>query len=255
MATPATERGTRVPPERIGYLTAGPGRAAETALARLLDAGLVRVSRDGLVSAVHQGSYDTTTPVEVRILTGLNKPARFDAVVRNAAKSKEMRDLHDRLRAEGLTRKARPQLSVWWIFLVIGGVLALASLTQVWLLIGTVGFLGTAWWTYGAKPLTRAGRAALEGASTRDRVIAVALEGFRGKVSGRPVGDLFDLPQSVVKTLPRKRKGRAGGGAATSTAGCGSGCGGSSCGSSSSCSSGSSCGGGSSSCGGGGGGD
>ncbi|USX48060.1 TIGR04222 domain-containing membrane protein [Lentzea sp. HUAS12] len=252
MATPATERGTRVPPERIGYLADGPGRAAETALARLLDAGLVRVSRDGLVSAVHQGSYDTTTPVEVCILTGLSRPVRFDAVVRNAAKSKEMRDLHDRLRAEGLTRRARPRLGVWWIFLVIGGVLALASLTEPWLLIGTVGFLGSAWWTYGAKPLTRVGRAALEDASTSDRVIAVALEGFRGKVSGRPVGDLFDLPQSVVKTLPRKRKRRGtGGGTASGSAGCGSGCGSSSCGSS--CSSGgSSCGGG---CGGGGGGD
>ena len=251
MATPATARGTQVPPEQVGFLKAGPGRAAEAALARLLDAGLVRVSRDGLVSTVHQNGHGATTAVEARLLDYLRKPVQLSTVVRNGAVITEMLALREDLRRRRLIRTPRPQLSVWWIFLVIGGVLGLGAITEPWLLIGTAGFLALAFWSYGAKPLTKAGRAALEGATTSDRVLTVALEGFRGKVSGRPVGDLFGLPQSVVKTLPRTNRNRAARrGAAGSTAGCGS----SSCGSS--CSSGgSSCGGGGGGCGGGGGGD
>ena len=33
--------------EEIGFLAGGPGRAAEAVLARLMDGGLVRVSREG----------------------------------------------------------------------------------------------------------------------------------------------------------------------------------------------------------------
>ncbi|MFJ8966551.1 TIGR04222 domain-containing membrane protein [Lentzea sp. NPDC102401] len=258
MAAPTAATGTRVSPEQIGYLTEGPGRAAETALARLLDAGLARVSRDGIVSAVHQNELGATTAVETLILIGLSKPVRFDAVVRNAAKSSEMRALHQQLRAQRLTRNPRPRLAAWWVFLAIGVVLGLAAFLEPWTLFGAVGFLGFAYWTYGAKPLTRAGQAALKDVTASDRVLAVALEGFRGRIENRSVGELFGLPQSVVKMLPRKRKNKArrrGGRAASSAAACGSSaCGSSGCGSSSSCSSGSSCGGGGSSCGGGGGG-
>ncbi|MDX8149625.1 TIGR04222 domain-containing membrane protein [Lentzea sp. BCCO 10_0061] len=245
-----------MPPEQIGYLTDGPGRAAETALARLLSAGLVRVSRDGIVSAVHQTELGATTAVETLILIGLRKPVRFDAVVRNAAKSAEMRALHQQLRARRLTREARPRLAAWWVFLAIGVILSLLAFLEPWTLFGAVAFLGAGWWTYGAKPLTRAGRAALKDVTASDPVLAVALKGFRGRVGNQTVAEIFRLPQSVVKMLPRKRRkkaGRRGGGAASSGAACGS----SSCGSSSSCSSGSSssCSGGSSCGGGGGGGD
>ncbi|MDX8054865.1 TIGR04222 domain-containing membrane protein [Lentzea sp. BCCO 10_0798] len=251
MVTSTTARGTRLPPEEIGYLVAGPGRAAETALARLLDADLVRVSRDGLVSAVHQTELGASTAVETFILVNLRKAVRFDAVVRNAAKSAEMRALHQQLRARRLTRDPRPRLAAWWVFLAIGVVLTLLALLEPWTLFGAVMFLGAAYWTYGAKPLTRAGRAALKDVTASDRVLTVALEGFRGRIGNQSVGELFGLPQSVVKMLPRKKKRKAGNGGATGAAGCGS----SSCGTSSSCSSGSgsSCSGGSS-CGGGGGG-
>ncbi|MET9231860.1 TIGR04222 domain-containing membrane protein [Lentzea sp. NPDC003310] len=260
MAAPTADRGTRVPPEQIGYLAGGPGRAAETALARLMDAGLVRVAREGWVSTVHETELGETTAVETSILLRLSKPVRFDSVVRQAAKSPEMRALHQHLRARRLTRNARPRLAVWWLFLVIGVVLGLAAFLEPWTLFGAAGFLGIAFWTYGAKPLTRAGREALLRVDTGNRVLAVAVEGFRGRIGNRPVGDHFGLPQSVVKTLPRKGKQqrrRARSGAASSAAGCGAGCGASSCGSSSSCSSGggSSCGGGGGGCGGGGGGD
>jgi uncharacterized protein (TIGR04222 family) len=255
MATPTTARGTRLPPEEIGYLVAGPGRAAETALARLLDADLVRVSRDGLVSAVHQTELGAATAVETAVLVNLRKAVRFDAVARNAAKSAEMRSLHQQLRARGLTRDPRPRLAVWWVFLAFGVLLSLLAFLEPWTLFGAVAFLGVGYWTYGAKPLTRAGRAALKDVTASDRVLAVALEGFRGRIGNQTVGELFGLPQSVVKMLPRKRKKKAGNRGGGSAYGCGSGCGSSSCGSSSSCSSGSSsCSGGGSSCGGGGGG-
>ncbi|MDX3662401.1 TIGR04222 domain-containing membrane protein [Streptomyces sp. ID05-26A] len=259
MATPTEARDTRVSPEQIGHLVGGPQRAAETALARLLDAGLVRVSREGMVSAVHETDLGVTTAVETSILVNLRKPARFDLVVRKAATSAEMRALHQKLRAERLMRTPRPKLGAWWVFLAIGIVLALAAFLEPWTLLGAVGFLGFAYWSYGAKPLTRAGKAALEGLSADDRVLTVAKEGFRGRIGNRAVGDLFGLPQSVVKTLPRKKKPRRGKGrgAASAGAGCGAagGCGSSSCGSSSCSSSGSSCGGGSGCGGGGGGGD
>ncbi|RDI22924.1 TIGR04222 domain-containing membrane protein [Lentzea flaviverrucosa] len=256
MAAPTTARGTRLPAEQIGYLVAGPGRAAETALARLLDADLVRVSRDGLVSAVHQTELGVSTAVETFILVNLRRAVRFDSVVRNAAKSAEMRTLHQQLRARRLTRDPRPRLAAWWVFLAIGVLLSLLAFLEPWTLFGAVAFLGAAYWTFGAKPLTRAGRAALKDVTASDRVLTVALEGFRGRIGNQSVGELFGLPQSVVKMLPRKKKRKTRNGGATSAAGCGSGCGSSSCGSSSSCSSGSgsSCSGGGSSCGGGGGG-
>ncbi|MFD4675010.1 TIGR04222 domain-containing membrane protein [Lentzea sp. NPDC058450] len=272
MAVPTAARRTDVSAEEIGFLTAGPGRAAETALARLLDGGIVRVSRDGLVSAVHQNGHGATTDVETHIHNQVrSKSVRIGQVVRNAADSVKMDALQRELRRRRLTRSARPRLGAWWVFLVIGLVMALAAITQPWLLIGTAGFLGTAWYSFGAKPLTRAGRAALAGVTASDRVLAVALEGFRGTISGRPVGALFGMSQAVTNMVPRKKKRRrnargGGAGAASSAASCGScgsGCGSSSCGSSScsssssscSSSSGSSCGGGGSSCGGGGGGD
>lgn len=252
MAAPTAARGTRVPPEEIGYLVGGPGRAAETALARLADAGLVRVSREGWVTAVHETDLGDPTAVETSILLHLRKPARFDAVVRNAAKSAEMRALHQHLRGRRLTRTPRPRRSMWWFFLVIGVVLVPAALVQPWTLVGAAVFLGVAYWTYGARPLTRAGRAALSGVTASDRVLSVALEGFRGRVGKRPVGDYFGLPQSVVKTLPRKGKQQRKRARGRGTAGCGgAGCGASSCGGSGCGSSG--CGGGSSSCSSGGG--
>ncbi|GLY54586.1 TIGR04222 domain-containing membrane protein [Lentzea sp. NBRC 102530] len=265
MAVPTAARRTDVSAEEIGFLTAGPGRAAETALARLIDGGVVRVSRDGLVSAVHQNGHGATTDVETHIHNQVrSKSVRIGQVVQRAANSVKMDALQRDLRSRRLTRSPRPRLGAWWVFLVIGLFLALAAITEPWLLIGTAGFLGTAWYSFGAKPLTRAGRAALAGVTASDRVLAVALEGFRGRVGNQAVGDLFGLSQAVVKMIPRKKKARRmarGGGASGSAAACGScgsGCGSSSCSSSSSScgsSSGSSCSSGGSSCGGGGGGD
>ncbi|SDP97167.1 TIGR04222 domain-containing protein [Lentzea jiangxiensis] len=251
MVTPTTSRATVLSPEEIGFLTAGPGRAAETALARLLDAGVVRVARDGRVSPVHQSGGGVTV-VETRMLGRLTKPVQFGQVVQASANSLEMRVLQQGLRERKLIRNPRPRMRLWWIFLVIGSFLGLAALTEPTLLVGTAALFGASWWSFGARPVTRAGRAALEGVTGDDRVLTVALHGFRGRVGGRNVGDLFELPQSVVNTVPRKNRKRTDNDGA-GYGSCGSGCGSSSCGSSGCSSGSSSCGGGG--CGGGGGGD
>ncbi|HUQ54140.1 TIGR04222 domain-containing membrane protein [Lentzea sp.] len=265
MVTPTTAQVAQLPPEQIGYLSAGPGRSAETALARLLDAGLVRVSRDGRVSAVHQNNHGATSRVETYILGKVRTPVSFNKIMKAAADSFEMHTLHRQLMDEKLMRRSRPRLGLWWLFLVIAGLLFVISVGEPSALFGAVALLAIAFWARGRSPLTRAGTAALGTVTASDRVRAVALYGFGGRVGGQNVGDLFELPRSVVRMIPLKRGKSASrsnnnsscGTTVSSCSSCGSGCGSSSCGSSSggsSCSSGSSsCGGGG--CGGGGGGD
>lgn len=47
MSKSSTPQQTVWSAEEIGFLAGGPGRAAEAVLARLMDGGLVRVSREG----------------------------------------------------------------------------------------------------------------------------------------------------------------------------------------------------------------
>ncbi|MGW6933722.1 TIGR04222 domain-containing membrane protein [Lentzea sp. NPDC054927] len=261
MVTPTTTQGTQLSPEQIGYLSAGPGRAAETALARLLDAGLVRVSRDGRVSAVHQYGHHRNTPVEARMHKSVQTPVSFNKVVKTAAYSNEMQALHRQLLSDNLMRKARRRAEAWWVFFGAAGLMTVLGFLLPGFFIGAVGFLAIGFWARGSSPVTRAGKAVLKNVTASDRVLAVALYGFAGNVASQKVGDLFELSQSVVKMIPLKRKkksgSRGGGGCGAAGSSCGSGCGSSSCGSSSSScssSSGSSCSSGGSSCGGGGGG-
>jgi uncharacterized protein (TIGR04222 family) len=254
MVTLTPTQGTGLSPEQVGYLTAGPGRATETALARLIDAGLVRVSRHGLVSAVHQNSHGATTAVEARILNHARKPVPLDTIVRSTANSTEMSALHQHLLDQKLLRRPRRRTGGWWFSLVVAGVLVLLGFNAPEFFVGVPIALLLFFWQRGRKAITRAGRQALLRVTATDRVHAVALHGFRGKENRRPVADLFGLPQSVVRMLPlkphRKRRSSSDGGG-SSCGSCGSGCGGSSCSSSSGCSSSSSCSSGGSGCGGG----
>lgn len=264
MVTPLTSQTTQLSAEQVGYLTAGPGRAAEAALARLIDAGLARVSRDGLVTAVHSNNHGATTAVEARILSYARTAVRFDTIVQSAANSTEMSQLHQHLLDRGLMQRPRRRHQAWWFSLAVAGVLVVLGFTTPAFFVGVPIALLFFVWQRGRGPVTKAGKETLRPVSASDRVYAVALYGFCGKVGGHQVGDLFELSQSVVKMIPLKRR-RArksssdggGCGSASSCSSCGSGCGSSSssCSSSgSSCSSsGSSCGGGG--CGGGGGGD
>ncbi len=256
MSTPTTAQEVRLSPEQLGYLAAGPGRAVEAALARLIDRGLVRVSRDGLVTAVHQDGQGAGTGIERCVLDLVRTAVPLGTVVETVAHNPETRLVRDLLIQRKLMRLPRHHNEWWWVYLVVAAALALFGLAVPEAFIGVVILVLVAFRLRGRTPLAPAGKALLERTTADDRVLAVALHGFRGKVAGRHVGDLFELPQHVVRTIRLKDRGKksgSDGGAAVSS--CGSGCGSSGCGSSggSSCSSGGSSGGGG--CGGGGGGD
>ncbi|MDX8054867.1 TIGR04222 domain-containing membrane protein [Lentzea sp. BCCO 10_0798] len=92
--------------EEIGFLAGGPGRAAEAVLARLLDGGLVRISREGLVTAVHQNGYGARSALEAYVLAGLQGTARpINQVVQVAMASHEMGALHESLVARGMVQR------------------------------------------------------------------------------------------------------------------------------------------------------
>jgi uncharacterized protein (TIGR04222 family) len=249
MATPTAAQGTWLSAEEAGYLTAGPERAAETVLARLVDTGLARVSRAGMVSAVHQDGRGATTSVEERMLRHTRTAVSFDAIVRSTADSTEMAQLYRQLLTRRLMQVPRRRNDGWWFSLAVAGVSVVLGFVVPVFFLGALIGLGFFAWQYGRGPVTKAGRDALRHVTASDRVHAVALHGFSGRVRGQDVTELFDLPRNVVRMVsPKVRRrstsDRRGSGSAAS---CGSG-------SVSSCSSSdSSCGGGG--CGGGGGGD
>jgi uncharacterized protein (TIGR04222 family) len=256
METPAAARGTWLSAEEAGFLTAGPGRAAETVLARLIDTGLVRVSRDGLVSAVHQNGHGATTSVEARMLSHAQTAVRIDTIVQSIAKSTEVAELYRHLFSRRLMQVPRRRSEGWWFSLAVAGMLTLAGFVAPPFFVGVPIALFFFVQQYGRSPVTKAGKDALKHVTAHDRVHAVALHGFTGEVGGRNVGELFDLPRNVVKLIPPKsrkpaKRSKPDGGGCGSASSC------SSCGTTSSgcgSASGSSCGG-SSGCGGGGGGD
>jgi uncharacterized protein (TIGR04222 family) len=141
--------------EEIGFLAGGPGRAAHAALARLVDGGLVRVSREGLVTAVHQNGWGASTPLEAYVLAGLQgTPRPVPQVVQVAMASHEMAALAQSLIARGVVqpRWGRPDggraalrvvlfllafISVFvafavepWVFVLTGILLVLALLSR-----------------------------------------------------------------------------------------------------------------------------
>lgn len=106
MAKSSTPHQTVRSAEEIGFLAGGAGRAAQAVLARLMDGGLVRVSREGLVTAVHQNGYGATTPLEAHVLAGLRGTSRpISQVVQVAMGSHEMSSLGESLVARSLLRR------------------------------------------------------------------------------------------------------------------------------------------------------
>ncbi len=254
--------------EEIGFLAGGPGRAAEAALARLLDGGLVRVSREGLVTAVHQNGYGAATALEASVLAGSQGTARpLQQVVQTAVSSQEMGavryGLVDRAmvhRRWGKARGGRGALRTLLLFL--GFFIAIVAVaTEPYFLVLSAVLLFLVILMRDKGMLTAIGKGVLGHARRypRGRVDAVALYGLRGAVGRQRVCDLFGLPSLLFHPAPvyhGKQK-------STSHSSCGGvyehqhyNCGGSSsscssnsCGSSSSCSSSSSsCSSSSSSC-------
>ncbi|MET9627059.1 TIGR04222 domain-containing membrane protein [Lentzea sp. NPDC006480] len=237
--------GTGCRPEEIGFLAGGPGRAAETALARLMDGGHVRISREGLVTAVHQNGHGAKTRIESFILNSLNGAGRpIGHVVGPASHSQEMGSLRQSLTDRAMIRRrwgkasgGKVALRVLLILVGVGFLVATFAADRVFL-AGTVVAWLLAFLLRGKKMLTPTGKRALGYARThqRSRVDAVAVYGLRGVMGRQRVADLFGLPPQVLYSPAplhlqhNKRKSRS-----DSGGGCGSSC--SSCGSASSCSS------------------
>ncbi|MFI6097884.1 TIGR04222 domain-containing membrane protein [Lentzea sp. NPDC051213] len=118
---------TKTTPEELGCLAGGPIRATEVALARLLDVGLIRISREGVVTAVHQPGQGPATPLEAQILNGLRAGRRtLQDVRQSAAYSAEAEGLRAHLVGRGLLRRRRswrPRLYPWLYLLATGLIL------------------------------------------------------------------------------------------------------------------------------------
>ncbi|HUQ57145.1 TIGR04222 domain-containing membrane protein [Lentzea sp.] len=259
-------------PEELGCLVGGPARAAEVALARLLDAGLVRVSREGVLSAVHVPGRGPATPLEAQILSGLRTGRSLHDVLHGARTSAEAEGLRSHLADRGLLRRHRswrPRLYPWLMLLGFG-LIAVGFLDWLWpevvrplteVVDNTVPGLPD-WIHYAAgvallvwstvlsardpgRLRTRAGYLAVKRAQRRagpqDRFGAVAVCGLRGKIGGVAVAGMFGLTAAAVATLPGRD--------ASSGSSCGGGCSSSSCGGGDGGGDGGGCGGG---CGGGG---
>jgi uncharacterized protein (TIGR04222 family) len=256
-------------PEELGCLAGGPARAAEVALARLIQAGLVRVSREGVLSAVHVPGARPATPLEAQILSGLRHGRHLNDVIHGAFSSAEAAGLRAHLINRRLLRRRRsmrPRLYPW-LFMLAPLLVVAGFVNLVWpelpqeLLpqLGEFPF----WYFFAAGALafvlgsvlavrdpgrlrTRAGYVLMKRAQRRvsphDPVRAVAVHGLRGRIGGLAIAGMFGLSAVVVGTLPGRDT--------TGSSSCGGGCSSSSCGSDGGGDGGSSCGGG---CGGGGG--
>lgn len=256
-------------PEELGCLAGGPARATEVALARLIQSGLVRVSREGVLSAVHMPGRGPATPLEAQVLAGLRHGRHLNDVVLTAFSSAEAEGLRAHLINRRLLRRRRslrPRLYPWLFLLapllVVAGVLnAVAPELQREFVPQLPEF--PFWYFFAAAAAvfvwasvlrardpgrlrTRAGYVLLKRAKRRvspqDPVGAVAVRGLRGRIGGVAVAGMFGLSAVVVETLPHRDS--------SSSSSCGGGCSSSSCGSDGGGDGGSSCGGG---CGGGGG--
>ncbi len=262
-------------PEELACLAGGPARAAEVALARLLDAGQVRISREGFVTAVQPGH--PTTPLEARILNDLRHGGSFvPDLVSTAATGVEAASLRTHLIGRGLLRRRRsirPRLYPWLFtlaaILVLAGIAGyvvpdvvdefIALVPQVadlprWSFFAAAGVLFVWAIVLGARDPGRmrtrrayrlVNRAERHVSSTRGpalgtpqyRLNAVAVRGLRSQAA------LFGLTALAIGVAVHHTNSSSSCGSGCSSSGCGSSDGGGSDG-------GSSCGGG---CGGGGG--
>lgn len=253
-------------PEELGCLVGGPSRAAEVALARLLHAGAVRISREGVVTAVHRNP-GRISPLEARILNSVQVGRYLHDVLREAATSPEAEGLRNHLADRGLLRHSRswrPRLHPWLfllaVALVVAGVLrivaphlllelpvpniteyrpwyffAAGALVYVWAKVLSARDPGRLRTRSGHRLAKRSQRQV----SVQDPLSAVASRGLRGKVGRVAIAGMFGLTPVMVGLLPHRDT--------SSGSSCGGGCSSSSCGGGDS--GGSSCGG--SGCGGG----
>ncbi|MET8759595.1 TIGR04222 domain-containing membrane protein [Lentzea sp. NPDC004782] len=157
---------TSASPEEVGCLIGGPARAAEVALARLLDVDLIRVSGDGLMTARDRPGFGAMTPLQLHVLNDVRAGGRhLHEVVGDAAESPLATELHARLIERGLLRGEGDRTKA------------------------------------GREAVTLA-----EPSARHDRVVAVAFHGLRGRVGVFSVARLFGLTPEIVRTLPEHHR-------------------------------------------------
>ncbi|WP_329787474.1 TIGR04222 domain-containing membrane protein [Lentzea sp. DG1S-22] len=240
-------------PEELGCLAGGPARAAEVALARLVQAGLVRLSREGVVSAVHIPGRGPSTPLETYILQNTRYGRSLHDVLHGAASSAGAASLRGHLADRRLLRRRRslrPRLHPW-LFILAFGLVAVGFLDWLWpeVVRPVTSFVDgfapglSDWSCYAAGVLlfvwgtvlatrdpgrlrTRSGHVVLGRAERRvspqDPLGAVAVCGLRGRVGGLAVAGMFGLSAAVAAMLPHRDP--------SSSGSCGSGCSSGSCG-------------------------
>ncbi|HWO59587.1 MAG TPA: TIGR04222 domain-containing membrane protein [Umezawaea sp.] len=272
---------TGISVEEFGFLSGGPGRAAEVAVVRLLEAGLLRISREGVVSAVSATSQGASTPLEAYALGAARTGRMLGELIKSTAGSSALDGLKQRLVDRGFLvspgrRKAWGFVRFLCVVAAIGAIVAVGLVDlNPGIAIAVVVLALVFRWFAGRmrRPVRRAGRREERRVvvMSNDRVGVVAQHGLTGRIGNFPnmyyVWEMLGIAPSAGATLRRRKPvrnntsdgGTMYGSSCNSCSSCSSGCGSSSsCGSSSdsssssSCSSGSSCG---SSCGGGGGGD
>ncbi|MBB4905166.1 TIGR04222 domain-containing membrane protein [Actinophytocola algeriensis] len=256
----------------LGFLGGGPVNAVQVAVARLAEAGLVRVNRSGQVSAT-SGALSTGHPLDDAVLAQVTKPRMVAAIVRRAPVEKQVTAIGESLVRRGLlvapsaairARRLGPLL-LYVVF--VAGIVRWINGAGNYLPVGYLTFLLAATliavFFLGSRNLTKPKARTVHG----DRVVAeVRRRGSgagqleRAAVSGPRVIEDKDLSHALALAVPVALIPVAWSYAtsgsfsthvpATSSSGSSGGGGGHSCGSSSS----SSCGSGGSSCGGGGGG-
>jgi uncharacterized protein (TIGR04222 family) len=238
-------------PEELGCLAGGPARAAEVALARLLHAGLVRISREGVVTAVHRDP-GRVSPLEAQILTSVQAGRYLHDVLREAASSAAAAGLRAHLAGRGLLRRRRswrPRLYPWLFTLGIGLVLlgfaglvfpeitefltevaprlaevpswaffAAGAALIVWASVLKACDPGRLRTRAGYKLVNRAGRHV----SPQDPLNAVAVLGLRGRIGRVAVAGLVGLTPAMAGLVPARET--------SSSSSCGSGCSSGSCG-------------------------
>ncbi|MET1071511.1 MAG: TIGR04222 domain-containing membrane protein [Umezawaea sp.] len=271
--------------EEFGYLSGGPGRAAEVAVVRLLEGGLLRISREGVVSAVASGAAGAGTPLEAYVLGAARTGRMLGDLIKSTATSEAASSLRLHLVERGLVasdsrRKALSAVRVLCFVAMFAAIVLVAVFrVNVGIAIGVIVVALLVRWFAGRlrRPVRRAGRREVRRVAVApgDRVGMVAQMGLLGRIGQFPrqyyVWEMLGIVPSAGATLRKGKRPKAndggtmyasscsscsscsGGGCGADNSGCGSSggsCGSSSGDSGSSCSSGSSCG---SSCGGGGG--
>jgi uncharacterized protein (TIGR04222 family) len=96
-----TEQPGRLAPEELGFLAGGPQHAVQVAVARLVDADLVRVDRSGTLTSVADGA-PAGHPLDNAVLAALTAPRKVAEVAERLAGSPAVTGIGESLVRNGL---------------------------------------------------------------------------------------------------------------------------------------------------------